>query len=195
MVFGEWLDEEVHGGAREGIGGGETDTGRIRGTGGGTLPTIEDFEGERGALSFSGGVDPRERGGGISGAVGAAELVKHEFATVGEVHAEPVPADLAAAELAAADFVVHPRFAGDAEFFGGGIGGGEGGGVRVGKEGEFAVGAEAGKREVVARGGGIGTFAGNAVFAEDHERFRGRERERERGFSADTAGEEETRRG
>ena len=62
---------------------------------GGPADLVEHLEGERGALRLAGGVDPRERRRGIGGAVGEAQAVEHELASVGEVNAQPIPADLA----------------------------------------------------------------------------------------------------
>ncbi|MEI8259798.1 MAG: hypothetical protein WCJ30_29385, partial [Deltaproteobacteria bacterium] len=82
LVFRQRLDEQVDGCVGGGIGRREPQAGRIRGTGGGAFPTVENLEGEGGALGFSGGIDPRERGRGVGGSIGAAEKYAEELSTI-----------------------------------------------------------------------------------------------------------------
>ncbi len=116
-------------------------------------------------------IHPGKSRGGVRGAVFEAQSVDHDFATVVELNASPIPADLFCGELTGADFVVHPDFArhGDGFVF----------------EREGARCFEAWKGEVPACCCGGVPFAGDAIFAEDDEGFNGFEGKGEGGLIPD----------
>src|SRR5882757_9843636 len=84
-------------------------------------------------------------------------MKEHEFGVVGQLHAEPIPADLFGLELMSEKFVVHPGEARDLECFS--------------VEHDAAVCREARQRNVVRRVASAGCLLADTVFALNHRRF------------------------